>query len=295
MALNIATLKQRALTALIFVGIMLGGLFWSHWSFFLLFSIIHFGAWMEYQQLQAKIDPAYGNISPFHRIGVRLAGWSFLLFCAHQLHIVQVDLPALGLGMGIIFFFILPIVEVLFSGSLNIKVIGRSLLGLLYISLSLGLVIQLYDAITVQIGTARFYMPPAGMVIWVIASIWINDTMAYLIGSQFGRTPLSPTSPKKTWEGTIGGIVCTVVVMGLYAYYQLQWGPASMLLMGVSALAAIVGTYGDLLESKLKRMAGVKDSGTIMPGHGGFLDRFDSFLIAIPAIWLFIRCWALFL
>lgn len=295
MALDLATLKQRALTALIFVAVMLTGLFWNSLSFFILFSIIHFGAWAEYQKLQEKIDPAYQSISGFHRMGVRIAGWSIMLYFAQDFPFVHFDLQSLSWGIGIVFLFILPVVEMLFAGKLQYRLIGRSLLGIVYISLSMGLVLDLYHSISVQTASGLYHLNPAMLVTWIIASIWINDTMAYLIGSQFGKTPLSPASPKKTWEGTLGGVLCTVVVMGLYAYYEMQWGSASWLLMGASAMAASVGTYGDLLESKLKRMAGVKDSGTIMPGHGGFLDRFDSLLLAIPAIWIYVHLWAFFL
>jgi phosphatidate cytidylyltransferase len=109
--------------------------------------------------------------------------------------------------------------------------------------------------------------------------------MAYIVGSFIGRTPLSPISPKKTWEGTIGGILLAIAAMTALAYYtgRLPVVHAAV----ITALAAISGTYGDLFESKLKRMAGVKDSGTIMPGHGGFLDRFDSLLFASTVVWLY--------
>ena len=96
-------------------------------------------------------------------------------------------------------------------------------------------------------------------------------------------------SPKKTWEGTIGGILLSVAILtSLFYYYaamQQLLFPVLLLLL----IVTIAGTLGDLLESKLKRMAGIKDSGKIMPGHGGFLDRFDSLLLAIPFSWLFIR------
>ena len=125
----------------------------------------------------------------------------------------------------------------------------------------------------------------------IIFSIWINDTMAYITGSFIGRTPLSSISPKKTVEGTLGGIVLSVLLITLagsltsfYTWYH--W-------LMISLISATAGTLGDLLESKLKRMAGVKDSGNILPGHGGFLDRFDSLLLAIPFVfvyyWLLIR------
>ena len=124
----------------------------------------------------------------------------------------------------------------------------------------------------------------------IIFSIWINDTMAYLVGSFIGKTPLTKISPKKTWEGTIGGALLCVVTIALLGYYI---SVAKVLSVQhwilIPAICAIFGTVGDLLESKIKRMADVKDSGTIMPGHGGFLDRFDSLLVATPFVWLYIK------
>ncbi len=120
----------------------------------------------------------------------------------------------------------------------------------------------------------------------LIASIWINDTMAYIVGSFIGKTPLSLISPKKTWEGTIGGAILCIVVVTLVGYFVLGMTDYISLIV-VSGIAAVIGTLGDLLESKLKRMAGVKDSGSFMPGHGGFLDRFDSLLLATPFVWMY--------
>ena len=119
----------------------------------------------------------------------------------------------------------------------------------------------------------------------IIFSIWINDTMAYIVGSFIGKTPLSKISPKKTWEGTLGGGMLCVLAIGLLS--KLFPVSGKMLIM-IPAICAVFGTLGDLLESKLKRRAQVKDSGSIMPGHGGFLDRFDSFLIATPFVWLYV-------
>jgi phosphatidate cytidylyltransferase len=124
----------------------------------------------------------------------------------------------------------------------------------------------------------------------VIFSIWINDTMAYIVGSMIGKTPFSKISPKKTWEGTVGGaILCVAVIALLSGVIPVAKDIPVIHWIWIAALCAFFGTLGDLLESKLKRMAGVKDSGTFMPGHGGFLDRFDSMLVAIPFVWLYIR------
>lgn len=124
----------------------------------------------------------------------------------------------------------------------------------------------------------------------IIFSLWINDTMAYLVGSWIGKTPFSRISPKKTWEGTLGGVVLCVVSMGLLGP-ALSGEPALTAFdwVCIALICSVFGTAGDLLESKLKRLADVKDSGTFMPGHGGFLDRFDSMLIATPFVWLYVR------
>ena len=124
----------------------------------------------------------------------------------------------------------------------------------------------------------------------IIFSIWINDTMAYIVGSLIGKTPFSKISPKKTWEGTVGGGLLCILVIGLLGYFI----PAAQIFspyywICIAAICAIMGTLGDLLESKLKRMASIKDSGSFMPGHGGFLDRFDSLLIATPFVWIYVK------
>lgn len=121
----------------------------------------------------------------------------------------------------------------------------------------------------------------------IIASIWINDTMAYIVGSLIGKTPFSPISPKKTWEGTIGGAVLCVAAMTIFASFytkMIYWQD----MLFISVLCAVFGTLGDLYESKLKRIAGVKDSGNLLPGHGGMLDRFDSLIFAAPPVWLYV-------
>ena len=128
----------------------------------------------------------------------------------------------------------------------------------------------------------------------IIFSIWINDTMAYIVGSFIGKTPFSKISPKKTWEGTIGGAILCVLIMGLLAFFLINHNSTFYTIsvkdvIIIAAICAVFGTIGDLFESKLKRMAGVKDSGSIMPGHGGFLDRFDSFLVATPFVWLYMQ------
>ncbi len=121
-----------------------------------------------------------------------------------------------------------------------------------------------------------------------MALLWTNDTGAYLVGRAIGRTPLLPrVSPKKTVEGLIGGIVLALVCGMLLALAWPVLTTGQWLLCATAV--ALVSTLGDLLESALKRHAGVKDSGKILPGHGGILDRFDGFLLAIPAMTLLVH------
>jgi phosphatidate cytidylyltransferase len=293
MALNPSIFKTRALTALVFVLIMLTGLLWNQWSFFILLSFIHFGCWYEYQKIIALIDKEYAQISPFHRYGVMITGWCLMWYFTNEgYHIGSTSFHAIGWWVGLVFLFVLPTGEILLSRKLNLKNILYSALGLLYISLSLGLLTHLR---TLYYGDFVNVLGKL-LVLMIIGSIWINDTMAYIVGSMIGKTPFSKISPKKTWEGTLGGIILSVLVMGTIGYFLgrglnndttdywawiRQWA-------SIAAIASVAGTFGDLLESKLKRMADIKDSGHLMPGHGGFLDRFDSLLVATPFVWLYV-------
>ncbi len=287
MALNIATFKTRAATAGVFVVVMLAGMLWNHWSFFILFSVVHFGCWIEYQKLVCLINTAYTNVNPIHKYGVMLAGWCIMLyFTNNAFTIFGITLYTIGVKAGLTAVMAVILSELLFYKQFNLKNIGWSVFGLLYISVSLALLVNLRCAGMMHKGR-QSYFDFTGFVLplGVLVSLWINDTMAYIVGSFIGRTPFSKISPKKTWEGTLGGAVLCIIVISLLGYWLVNnWKDWAV----IAAIAAIAGTTGDLFESKLKRMAGVKDSGSIMPGHGGFLDRFDSLLFAAPCVWLYV-------
>ena len=287
MAFNVQTFKTRTLTAAVFVVIMLLGLFWNHWSFFILFSIIHFGCWIEYQRLIGLIDKEYQQISSFHKYGVMIAGWCIMLYFTNDAYMMgALHLHSLGWWLGLILVFLLPVIELLFAREVKPKNIGYSALGLLYISLSWGLLMDVRSVGMVFDGPVLLrdvgYLIPAGLVF----AIWINDTMAYIVGSFIGKTPFSTISPKKTWEGTLGGAILCIAIVSLSGWLMKDLPVVHWVM--ISSIAAVVGTVGDLLQSKLKRLAGVKDSGSIMPGHGGFLDRFDSLVLAVPFVWLYV-------
>ena len=281
MAFNLQTFKTRALTAVVFVLVMLGGLLWNQWSFLILFSIIHFGCWIEYQKLVGLIDAEYQQIKPLHKYGVMLIGWGMMLWMTDtSYHLGTISVAVIGWSIFWIGIILFIVSELLLIKNIKPRLWAHSIMGLVYISLSWALMMRLWNNMNGTVVDSYAWMMP----VLLIASIWINDTMAYVVGSFIGKTPLSPISPKKTWEGTIGGAILAVLVVTLIGFYTLHF-PVKALLM-ISITAVVAGTAGDLVESKLKRLAGVKDSGQIMPGHGGFLDRFDSLLLATTVVWV---------
>lgn len=297
MAFNWQTFKTRTLTAIVFAIVMLVGLLWNHWSFFILFSIIHFGCWWEYLKLVEKIHQI--KFHHYLKFGLMLMGYGLMIwFCGPGYQIndynfkENISLPISAAG------FALLLIGIFHKGKITIISFGASLFALVYISLCWGLMINLYARTQFLTNNPHYtdfrfhdwlYVFPAYFYpILIIISIWINDTMAYIVGSMIGKTPMSKISPKKTWEGTLGGIVLSAAVIFLISKLFIPGHYLDLDFTLIAVIASIAGTVGDLFESKLKRMAGVKDSGHIMPGHGGFLDRFDSLLFAIPFVWLYV-------
>ena len=124
----------------------------------------------------------------------------------------------------------------------------------------------------------------------ILVLIWVNDSFAFIVGKNIGRTKLFVSvSPKKTIEGFIGGFIFTLIAAYLVSISRLNLGFSVIHWFAIAAIISIIGTIGDLVESKLKRQAKIKDSGTIMPGHGGILDRLDSLLFAAPFVYLYIN------
>ncbi|MCR5657897.1 MAG: phosphatidate cytidylyltransferase [Bacteroidales bacterium] len=130
-------------------------------------------------------------------------------------------------------------------------------------------------------------MAGAGLIVLVFCLLWANDIFAYLTGKLLGKHKLFPRiSPGKTIEGSIGGLVFTIIAMMVFAHYA-EWLPLADGI-GMAVIAVVFGTLGDLCESMLKRQAGVKDSGKLIPGHGGILDRFDSVMFSVPFVFVFL-------
>lgn len=260
--MNWSVFFTRLGSAIIFSAIMmaglLGGLYHFPWSIWILAYLIQFLCIKEFFKMVALIFPQ-SSFPKYMESLAQLAG--VLVVAAVTIWDASIAL--------------LTIIPVLFllSGILNkktaLEAAFSAIVALLYISLPMAFLVKLWSI--------HFSIPLA-----LVLMIWMNDTMAYIVGSFIGKTPFSPISPKKTWEGTAGGAILTIAGAAVWAHYAHIDGLGSVDWMVLAACAAIAGTAGDLLESKLKRMAGIKDSGNIMPGHGGALDRFDSLLVALP-------------
>lgn len=276
MAMNWPTFFTRLGSAVVFCAVMMAGLLWNEWSFLALVVLIQVLCIREYFRLMKKIYPQH-NWPLWVHIALQVASFACLI---SNSSLSQICKPYLGLMVNKIdinIIAILGLLVLIISIALIIsaivvkkqrKAVGYTFLGLLYIALPM-------------LALSELYISDGLLPLMIILMIWCNDTLAYLVGSFIGKTPLTKISPKKTWEGTAGGVILTLVSVAIWAYLKetdytiVQW-------IGLALVVAIAGTFGDLLESKLKRMADVKDSGAMMPGHGGALDRFDSLLIATP-------------
>ncbi|HRO42515.1 MAG TPA: phosphatidate cytidylyltransferase [Flavipsychrobacter sp.] len=260
MALHLPTFFTRLGSAVVFSAIMMVGLLWEVWAFWALTVLIQVLCMREYFRLMRKIFPD-NKPHRWMEAAVQFLGVGLMVLFGLGIADEGFYLPALLFVPTII----------LLGGVLgkrgSLHSTFQAFGGLFYIAVPLLLFFGL-RTISIAIPLALVLM------------IWMNDTMAYLVGSFIGKTPFSKISPKKTWEGTIGGAILTIVGAAIWGYYSPYYKVQDWMMLALCA--AIAGTAGDLLESKLKRMADVKDSGTMMPGHGGALDRFDSLLVATP-------------
>ncbi len=289
MAFNLQTFKTRTLTALLFVAVMLVGLLWNFWSFFILFTVIHFGCWFEYFKLIEKIFDT--KIDLVIQWFFAICGFTLMVVIGIQHNSFDIGKYIAGQFISFklmfwVFLFTCLLIFLIQNKQIPLKAKWMSFYGLVYISLSFALFLNLRGS-NIHVLSTKFDLGKIYVCLTVF-SIWINDTMAYLVGSFIGKTPLSIISPKKTVEGTIGGIILCVIIMGVGSYLIYLSIEFSLFCIAIAAICGTFGTIGDLIESKLKRMADVKDSGSFMPGHGGFLDRFDSLIVAAPFVWLYV-------
>lgn len=272
------TLVQRSITAVFFVAVMLLGIYAHQYSLLLLFGVVCAGGIWEYQTLAQNFNfqkhPKPQNdyywqvllgTSVYFVLSIVLLRWLSVWYLA-----ILLPLP-----------YLLLVKELFDAASPNpFARAAIHLLGWVYVAIPLALLNHL------AVDTNGLFAP--NRMVGILLLIWANDALAYLAGSKIGSSPLfKRVSPKKTWEGTISGIIGTMIVASALCFVM----PQSFTVMqwyGIAILVACFSTIGDLIESVLKRSVGVKDSGNLLPGHGGILDRFDALLFVIPFIWVFV-------
>jgi phosphatidate cytidylyltransferase len=279
--------QQRATTAVVFSAVMLTGLFWNVWSFHLLFLVIATGSIWEFLDMTLPNEPyktarkVIGAAIGFLLISIKYVAFLKVVssgtmntfsFSFEHTRILDLLLSTS---------FLLLIFEVYLKATLPLNNVALILLSLIYIALPFALFSPLLTMDSINIK----HNPTT--VAGILFLTWANDSFAYLVGSKIGKTPFFlRISPKKTWEGTIGGGIFCMITAGIIAQYFTQLDLIDWLVVG--GIIAVFGTIGDLVESLLKRSVGVKDSGSFMPGHGGFLDRFDAFIFCIPFVYFYL-------
>lgn len=289
MALDKKNLLVRSLSGLVYVALIVSSLLWENPLLRILLFSFFTGAMIVEYNLLTKVNRLHPFRTTLDVIASVCAVLSPYCFFKSDLYLV---------GVALIFFYLFYIFYILARTIFSdlekgaVRSIGNVLVGQLYITLPMVL-------------TSLFSYPMGGTVIlFLFVILWVNDTGAYLVGSLFGKHKLYPAvSPKKSVEGLIGGLALSILVGALFGYFSTEmadcyfgsfgFSPLSDIIVGggdrlmealskaiFALLIVVFGTLGDLFESVLKRQAKVKDSGNIIPGHGGVLDRLDSYLFA---------------
>lgn len=266
---NLAT---RSLTAVFFVIAMVGSALLGQAVFSVLLLIIALLSINEFLSIVSN-----ENIEPSQWPTVVVGGITYCFLAANAMGLI----PPAGL-LGVIPFIFLLFISELWRNKTNpFTNIATSLLALIYISLPLGLVMYFFDPVFLS-GPKHY-----GIVLGFLFILWLNDTGAYFTGSLIGKHKLfERISPGKTWEGSIGGALTALLTAWGLSFVFRQLDPQQWMVLSI--IIVITGTLGDLVESMLKRSLGIKDSGNILPGHGGMLDRFDAVLISAPFVFVYL-------
>ncbi len=263
-------LVVRTISGAVMLAVMPAAMLYSPWSYGALLLVLLVPGMQEFYNLTEQCKAA-----PQRIIGTAAGVVLFVLnFCAATGLVHLENWLLEGLSMFMLLLFVMFVCELYRPSENPAGNIATTIMGVVYVALPLSLMC---------------YIPVLGDGVWsawkmlfFVFIIWSNDVFAYLVGMTLGRHRLFERhSPKKSWEGFFGGLA-GAVLMGWIASRVMDGSAA--LWMGLALVAAVTGVLGDLVESMLKRAAGVKDSGNIIPGHGGILDRFDALLLAAPFV-----------
>jgi len=261
----------RALTGAVFAVLVIGSILWSPWAFFVLMGAFAVIGLFEFVKLFPS-DPRPRGTVIYYFLGLAV----YVLVGLTGMNILDFS----NLLMVVLSFFILIGVEVFRQPKPSWIQIAAGFSALIYIALPFGLMNSLF-----WVGSGNMSFPWILLALFIL--VWANDVFAYLVGSTIGKHKLyEKISPGKTWEGSIGGFLFTLVFAWIFSRFALNLNLTHWLWIGV--IVSVAANLGDLAESLLKRNAGVKDAGTIFPGHGGVLDRFDAVLFATPFVFFYL-------
>lgn len=286
-------LLLRTITGIFIVGAIIACILCGPFSYMALFSVLIFGVLYEFYNL-INISREVHIIKWVHSFGGVIMFWCFFIQATHI-----TDLGNYIFIVDLIYLMVMLITRLYSKQDNPIRELAYIILGQIYIALPLSLLNSIaFHSIAIPIG--NIYDDYNGILMLALFFfLWCNDTGAFLTGVTCGRHRLfERVSPKKSWEGFFGGLVFNAL-LALLLYQASFWGffgqdvhelqhYTRLDWVGMGIIVSIFGTFGDLVESFVKRSVGVKDSGKILPGHGGLWDRFDSLLMAAPALFIYI-------
>lgn len=263
---------MRLLTGIIFISVLVGGIITNQHTFIIVFSLITALSLFEFYGLIEKVAKV-----PIVKTWNILGGFFLVLGSYYFVAIQSSPIAFLPFTLYLLTLFIS---ELYLKRPDPIKSLAYSLLGQIYIAGPFAL--TNYLAFSYEQGSYHHIY-----ILALLVFIWVNDSFAYLTGMMFGKHRLfERISPKKSWEGFIGGALFSMASSLIFAHFYPNLSTFSWI--GFAAVTVAFGTWGDLFESLIKRTLGVKDSGNMIPGHGGILDRFDSTIFAIPAVTVYL-------
>lgn len=272
----------RAASGVVLFGVVLGAILWSKWSFAALLLAIIVGGQIEFYRMAQK-----AGYWPQRAMGVASGILIFIVaFAMMWLFDKSSDLDSRYLmitgGLVLYIILLLPLMficELFRKSATPIANIATSLMGVVYVAMPLSLLLF----IPLLLGGGEW---KPWTLLFYIFIIWANDVFAYLFGITLGKHRLfERISPKKSWEGFVGGLIGA---MGMGYLAATIMGGDHIEWIGMALIAAITGVFGDLVESLFKRSVDVKDSGQVIPGHGGWLDRFDALLLSVPFAFIYL-------
>jgi phosphatidate cytidylyltransferase len=277
----------RVLTAAILIPVVVAAIWWGpNWLIAVLSGLVAVAALLEYFAIASHLGfQAYRLWTCLAAAGIMAQQW----YASRMASITRLgDLldrsPRVTME-AVLFGFVLGVAIIALGTQRSLTEalasISVSAGGLVFVVLPFSVVIRLQgvDAVGPR------------LLLFTVALVWVGDTAAYFVGRGIGRWKMTPhISPNKTWEGAAANFLGALLVAAVFGYWAMGIPPAHMLAM--AAVGSVAGQIGDLFESSWKRSAGVKDSGTILPGHGGMLDRIDALILAAPAVWYYFQ-WAI--